>query len=177
MWQFVQEITLALAAFVLGLGLGEPLPETTTPPAEAPSEVASTTRAEHTVTHVVDGDTIKLDTGQFVRLYGIDTPEREECYSAESTAFVREWLSGEIVWLETDVRDRDTHGRLLRYVFVAQEPDGRAAAEPILVNLVLIEEGYARSLPIGPDRRYRDAFYQAQLAAQDAELGRWSACE
>ena len=40
----------------------------------------------HLVTEVIDGDTIEIDGSNKVRLLGVDTPERGECYYPESKA-------------------------------------------------------------------------------------------
>lgn len=129
------------------------------------------------VTRVIDGDTIDIDTGERVRFLGIDTPEIDECYYAESTEFVRDWLEGQTVRLEQDVRERDVYERLLRYIFIAREPDGTATTTELLVNDILLQKGHAEYLPIGPDRRYRLQFQDSLEASQAAERGRWGACE
>ena len=71
---------------------------------------------------VVDGDTIVLGTGAYVRLLQIDTPElsSNECYSSTArTALERLLPAGSAVQLQADpALDRtDRYGRLLRYVF------------------------------------------------------------
>ena len=38
----------------------------------------------HTVTYVVDGDTIDIENNVRIRLLGIDAPERGECFYDES---------------------------------------------------------------------------------------------
>ena len=78
--------------------------------------------------------------------------------------------------LERDVRNRDVHDRLLRYVFITQTPDGQATSSEILVNRTLLQEGYADYLPIGPDRRYRLDFRADHEAAVATGQGRWSTC-
>jgi micrococcal nuclease len=72
-----------------------------------------------TVVGIVDGDTIDVlidGREERVRFYGVDTPERgDECFS-EARDRVAE-LAGERVQLLPDARERDSFGRLLRYVF------------------------------------------------------------
>lgn len=142
-----------------------------------PPETSSSPRVTHTVAHVIDGDTIILANGERVRLLGIDTPEREECYYEPARAFLREWIDGATVQLESDVRNRDDYDRLLRYVFVTTLPSGDATTTPQLVNDVLLQRGYATILPIGDDRRYRTQFRASYDAAQAADRGRWQACD
>lgn len=47
------------------------------------------------VIRVIDGDTMKLDDGRRVRLYGIDCPEGRQETGDEATAFVRRMAEGE----------------------------------------------------------------------------------
>ena len=51
------------------------------------------------VESVIDGDTIILATGEHVRLLGIDTPERGECYYQEATDFLKSLLINKLVLL------------------------------------------------------------------------------
>ena len=171
MWQNFFDAVLAFVLVLFGLSSVGELEQA----AEVPA--AQATSSWHVVERVIDGDTIDIDTGERVRFLGVDTPERDECYFAESTDFVRSWLEGKEVRLEQDVRDRDVHGRLLRYIFIAELPGGGATSSEQLVNQVLLERGYARSLPIGPDDRYRTNFYSAQQTAQAAAEGKWGVCQ
>ena len=85
------------------------------------------------VTRVVDGDTVELGNGETVRLVGIDTPEVGECaFEGAATALERIVL-GKRVRLTVSDEDRDSYGRLLRYVDVGRTDAG----------LRLIEEGLA----------------------------------
>ncbi len=78
-----------------------------------------------TVARVVDGDTVsvRLDGGglERVRLIGIDTPERGECYAGRATGAARALAGGRRVELAGDATQdaRDRYGRLLAYVWVA----------------------------------------------------------
>lgn len=59
-----------------------------------------------TVYQVVDGDTLDVELtngrGERVRLIGIDTPERGECYSRRATAAARRLAAGKRVVLKGD---------------------------------------------------------------------------
>lgn len=86
------------------------------------------------VDYVVDGDTIRLGSGTYVRLIGIDTPEVGECgYEAAKAAL--DQMVGPNVELPNplSVDDKDRYGRLLRYVRVGGRDTG----------LVLIRRGLA----------------------------------
>jgi len=136
-----------------------------------PSMIATTT-AE--VVEVVDGDTIRvlIDTQvQSIRYIGIDTPEpyRDElpaCFSTEASQRNAELVEGRSVELVIDTENTDRYDRLLRYVYV----DG------VLVNQVLLEEGYAKVLPINPNTKFKERFKKAETQAKEAELGLWKAC-
>lgn len=122
------------------------------------------------VTNVVDGDTIKIETGETVRYIGIDTPEMVhpskplQCYGKEASDKNTALVEGKIVELEKDVSQTDKYGRLLRYIWL----DG------ILVNEVLVREGYAFSSTYPPDVKYQERFIAAQKLAQEEQKGLWS---
>lgn len=76
------------------------------------------------VSFVVDGDTIDLDTGETVRLVGIDTPEKGECgHQRAADALARLILDKQVRLVESD-EDRDQYDRLLRYVDVGKVDAG-----------------------------------------------------
>ena len=134
--------------------------------------------ANAVVERIVDGDTVVVRvTGreQIVRLLGIDTPEsvaRErpvECYGVEAADFLRSLLpTGTRVQLERDLEARDRYGRLLAYVYRAD--DG------IFINLTLVELGYADVLSIRPNVAHRTELSSAVATAQAQQLGLWGAC-
>jgi len=128
------------------------------------------------VTRVVDGDTIevRMPDGELerVRLLLVDTPEvfgGVECYGREASAFVRGLLpAGAVVSLERDVANRDSFGRLLRYLYL---PDGT------MLNEHLVEGGYAEYHPYdGVNVRYGTRLEAAERRARAAGAGLWSAC-
>lgn len=121
------------------------------------------------VINVVDGDTIKIDTGETVRYIGIDTPESVDprkpvqCFAKEASAKNEELVLGKIVELEKDISDRDKYGRLLRYIRIGE----------VLINEVLVREGYAHSYSYPPDIKYQDRFIEAQRLAREEQKGLW----
>ena len=135
------------------------------------------------VTRAIDGDTIKLSTGEHVRLIGIDTPEsryntkleRDAARSRkdmkaiinmgkEASNFTRHLVEGERVRLEFDVQKRDKYGRLLAYVYLE---DGT------FVNAKIMEEGYAQVMTIPPNIKYADLFLKLQQDARKNGKGLW----
>lgn len=124
---------------------------------------------------VEDGDTIWVtfkDGGRAeVRYIGPDTPETwiPECYSIEAMERNRDLVLGKTVWLERDVEEYDSRGRLLRYVYL--DPERRS-----MVNLMLLAEGYAVPMTIPPAYKYRQLFKAAAQEAWEGGLGLWSDC-
>ncbi len=78
-----------------------------------------------TVGYVVDGDTIRLQSGVYVRLIGIDTPEVGECGYRAAKRKLDQWVGGQARLLNPAVvNDRDHYDRLLRYVHDAGRDTG-----------------------------------------------------
>ena len=103
----------------------------------------STFAQEYVATRVVDGDTIVINTGEQVRLIGIDTTEtsdsgrEEECFAGQAEYYLRDILEGQRVTLEyTSQARRDQYDRILAYVV---RVEGN-----LDVNLHLLQSGYAR---------------------------------
>lgn len=128
------------------------------------------------VTRVVDGDTIevRMSDGELerVRLLLVDTPEvfgGVECYGREASEFVRGLLpAGAVIRLERDVTNRDSFGRLLRYLYL---PDGT------MLNERLVEGGYAEYNPYdGVNVAHAQRIEAAQARAQGSSAGLWGAC-
>lgn len=123
------------------------------------------------VTRVIDGDTIELADGRKVRYVGINTPETVdprrvvECFGQEASAFNQSLVEGKRVRLEKDVSDTDRYGRLLRFVYLE---------EGVLVNALLVEEGYAYASAYPPDITKKVFFAEAQKSARENKRGLWS---
>lgn len=114
------------------------------------------------VVTILDGDSlvVSIDGDETdVRLLGINTPERNECFSAEAKA-AAEALIGETVRLAGD--DDDQFGRLLRYVYTEDE---------VLINEELITGGFA--LALSNRHALLDEFKRAEADAFAGKLGLW----
>jgi len=116
------------------------------------------------VTRVIDGDTIEIEGGYYVRYIGIDTPEKGEPLYGEATEANRNLVEGKKVYLEKDVEDKDEYGRLLRYVWV----------DNTMVNAELVRLGYAYSYSYPPNTKYQAYFLQLEKEAREQRLGLWS---
>lgn len=120
-----------------------------------------------TVTRVIDGDTIEIDTGQHVRYIGIDTPEvypEEEAHGMEAWQANRQLVEGKKVRLEADVSETDKYGRLLRYIYT----------DDILVNAELVRLGLAEAKAYPPDIKYQELLEQLESEAREAGRGIWA---
>lgn len=121
------------------------------------------------VTEVVDGDTIKVDTGHTVRYIGMDTPEvhhpkkGQECFGQEAKEKNRALVEHAHVELVKDVSETDRYGRLLRYVW----------KNDVLVNDLLVREGYAVARSYPPDIARQEMLRLSESLAAQARLGLW----
>jgi len=101
------------------------IPEPATPVPSSESEQLGISTESPTVAqpqkfktvNVVDGDTVKLESGETVRLIGIDAPETKgDCYATEATKKLEELTLNKEIELEKDVSQTDRYQRLLRYI-------------------------------------------------------------
>ena len=128
--------------------------------------------SEATVTSVVDGDTIELDSGERVRYLMIDTPESTggatDCFGQNARQFNSDLVLGKRVSLDYDQECEDQFGRLLAYVSV----DG------VEVNSLMVERGYACVLHIPPNGTARvDEFNLLEAVARTEGRGMWGLCQ
>jgi micrococcal nuclease len=146
-----------------------------------------------TILEIVDGDTVKVDNGETLRLLGIDAPEiyytgSSDCTSQEASACcngveAEDWLQdllplGTRVRLSFDLECEDTYSRTLAYVWLPSTED--TGASEIFINELTIVEGMSRLFDqdIGSalDIRYYNRFQAAQTNAQGQGAGLWGAC-
>lgn len=124
---------------------------------------------------VVDGDTVIVGVegrSEYVRLIGIDSPEPNdpdgpECYATEATEHMKELARTGTVLLRFESAQgyRDTYGRLLAYVELA---DGTDLGEKML------RDGYAREFAYGQGHTRRDSYIAAEESARSNAMGLWS---
>lgn len=121
------------------------------------------------VTRVVDGDTFEIETGEKVRLIGVDTPETVDprravgCYGKEAWAFTKALLLNNDVRLVKDVSETDVFGRLLRYAYLGDQ----------FVNKTLVAEGYAHAKTYPPDISRQEELRAAERSALFEKKGLW----
>lgn len=140
--------------------------------------IAADLAANATVEYVVDGDTLDAiidGTEERVRLIGIDTPETKkpdtpiECFGPEATEFTEQLLPvGTPIRIERDTVGRDDYGRLLGYVYRAD--DG------VFVNYEVLRQGFGTPLSIAPNTTFEQLFVDAARSAEADDVGIWAAC-
>jgi len=136
------------------------------------------------VERVVDGDTLKIETGEKVRLIGIDSPEMHQSLKLDRDAersstdkssiqklgteaykFTKKLVEGKRVSLEFDVQKYDKYDRILAYVYL--KDDGT------FVNAEIVKQGYASLLTIPPNIKYADTFRKLYQEARENKRGLW----
>jgi micrococcal nuclease len=128
---------------------------------------------------VIDGDTIVAQVDgreERVRYIGMDTPETVkpntpvQCFGPQAHALNARLLgaAGAALTLRFDQELRDRYGRLLAYVYRAQ--DG------LFVNARLVDAGAARTLTIAPNTAHEPQLADLQQAARASDRGLWAAC-
>lgn len=124
-----------------------------------------------TILKITDGDTIRINTGEDVRLLQIDTPEpsSSECYASESTAALAKLIFGKTIRLENDPvsGDIDKYKRLLRYVFLGKTN----------INLKMVELGAAAPYFYNGERgKFATQLLKAAEKAKANKVGLWGKC-
>jgi micrococcal nuclease len=116
------------------------------------------------VTRIIDGDTFEIETGEKVRLIGINTPEISDIFGQEAKQHLADLIDGKTIDLQTDnlSNDRDRYSRLLRYVIL----DG------IDINKKMISDGFAFAYLKYHFEKAND-YKEAQLAAGEENKGMW----
>ena len=144
-------------------GPGTSAPASTTTTAAGTSATAADVPAE--LITIFDGDTllVKLDgSEEEVRLLGINTPERGECFASDAREAAASLLETAPLTIEV-VGERDQFDRLLGY----------AHAGGVLVNQALVQGGYA--LALQTDHPRLAEFLAAEEGAYAAGAGLWAA--
>jgi micrococcal nuclease len=163
--QIILGITIitAIVYFLLGEDY-EPAVQDVIKNTEILIESPSNEKEKYIVTHIVDGDTFDISTGERVRMIGIDTPERGEYFYKEATNRLDELIGNKKVILIKDVSETDKYGRILRHVYI----------DDIWINKQMIEEGFARFVTFPPDVAHVEEFRDAQKNARENNLGLWA---
>jgi micrococcal nuclease len=123
---------------------------------------AAASAEQATVTLVHRGDLFQTDAGKLVRIIGIAVPEvylpgGDICRDA-----LEKYVQGRSVRLESDGKDKDANGYLLRHVFLGDT----------LVSAELVRKGFAE-VTGDSGRRFADSLLKLERIAARAEKGLW----
>lgn len=119
------------------------------------------------VTRIIDGDTVVLSNDVHVRLIGIDSPEKNNCFASEATKLTENLILNKTITLKTDIDDLDQYGRTLGYVYTS---DGT------LINQKLLELGAGEYFYDNQNIKYQKEFITAATTAHNQSLGMWKSC-
>lgn len=150
----------------------EPVTLTSTPMPTSALTLDSTCIPDHTpqsgkVVEVIDGNTVKVlidNLVYVVRYIGVAAP-KDDLYGLMAKHENSQLIYGKEITLITDVSNKDSNGRLLRYVMV----------EDTFINLELIEKGVGSAMNVPPDSSCAVTFKQAEQIAAYNGFGIWSA--
>jgi micrococcal nuclease len=156
-----------LGALLSGLISDGPNAAARTLPAQKPEAVQSTR-----ITEIVDGDTVKLDTGAEVRLTGIQTPKlplgRKGFLpwplAVEARAALTALSRDRQVRLDYTGRRHDRWMRLLAHLHVGE----------IWLQREMLLRGLARVYTFPDNRTHAAALYAAEQTARSAGRGIWA---
>lgn len=121
------------------------------------------------VSRIIDGDTVILEKNgekETVRLIGIDSPEKDQCFYEESKKRIKELTSDKLIKIENDLTqdERDIYNRLLGYLYTK---DGQ------FINKQMVSEGYAREYTYKKPYIYQGEFLSSEGGAKRQALGVW----
>ena len=119
-----------------------------------------------TVTRIIDGDNLELETGESVRLYGINCPEKNQEFYQEAVDLTTKLALNKQIRIEYQPNyQKDTWNRILGFVFV----------EDTHLNEELVKSGYCEVKIYAKRAKliYQDELLQAQEQAKEQKLGKW----
>lgn len=124
-----------------------------------------------TLGHVIDGDTIRLSSGEKLRAIAINTPELggknrpAQALSRQAKAAVVEFFAvSEKVGVQVGLDRRDRYGRLLAHIY---RRDGVSLAE------YMLRRGLAMQVLVPPNDSHWRCLAKVEAAARKARLGVW----
>ncbi len=120
---------------------------------------------------VIDGDTVELESGEKIRLIGINTPEVASRFSEAQPGGeqAKNWLKTKLrspeLMVEYDQQQYDKYDRRLVHCFLENGD---------YLNAGLLKAGHAMLTLTPPNLRYAETLIAAQTSAETQELGIWS---
>jgi len=130
-------------------------------------------KIEVKIWYVIDGDTLKLESGESIRLIGVDANKLykgetkiPDEFGNKAAELSKSWVENKIVLLELDKTElRDQYGRVLAYVWVDDK----------MLNMELIKRGFAKISQefLNGKFKYKEMFLEAENYAKEHKLGLW----
>lgn len=122
--------------------------------------------SEEYVKQVIDGNTIQLSTGEFVRYIGVRLPRFPIDLRIRELAceFNKRSVEGRKVKLEFDEQKKSPEGYLLAYVYCGD----------LFVNAEIIRLGYGLIELYSPNTKYAEHLIKLEQEARSARRGLWS---
>ncbi|MBU7048538.1 MAG: thermonuclease family protein [Theionarchaea archaeon] len=127
-----------------------------------PTEDVTSTEDTLICIAVIDGDTFNLETGEKVRLIGIDAPELSQPGGIESRQYLTQLILNKGITLKTGQEDRDKYNRLLRFVYIGNT----------CINEEMIKQGYAEARYLSNDP-LSEYYINLEIKAETAKAGLW----
>lgn len=123
----------------------------------------SSTRSNyHKVLRVIDGDTVKLESGRVVRLAGINAPEKGFCGYSEAKKYLSDLVEGKTV--ESKYSSQGVYGRQLAYLYL----------DDLFINKDLLEKGLVRYEGRAINKQL--GLMKANKLAKENKAGLYSLC-
>lgn len=114
-----------------------------------------------TIKRIYDGDTIVTSANERVRLWGIDTPEKDQPYGRKAAATLQNLLSSDRLLLET--KNVDRYGRTVGIIYT---DDGlEVNLEMVCLGMAWWYQRYAKNA---------STYDKCQQKAQKSNLGLWN---
>jgi len=123
------------------------------------------------VVRVIDGDTVRLQTGESVRLLGINSPEigykdkQSDAGAHQAKEYLKSLILNRRVLLEQDIEEEDKYTRKLAHVFLENGQH---------INEQMLRHGMAALSIHPPNIKYGNRLKAAQNYAESNRLGIWS---
>lgn len=125
------------------------------------------------VSHVYDGDTIKLADGRKLRFIGINTPERGRDGNKDQPFYLAAknqlqkiiHTNNKQLKIVTGKEKYDRYKRLLAHVFTY---DGQN------ISTILLKKGLGFSIAVPPNIRFLNCYKNAEIEAQNKKKGLWN---
>lgn len=142
--------------------------------ADAPPCISEPGR-HYAVTRIVDGETLKLDTGDELKLAGILSPrppaDGEEAAwppAQDASTYLSQLVLGRKIEVRSPLRRTDRYGRLIGHVIV--EADGGPGT---WLQDAIVRAGHARVFGLEDRGGCETALLAAEIEARDRRIGLW----